>query len=365
MERNHTIDLIKFFAIFCVVFIHSYSFNATMLQNNYINLLISEFPRFVIPFFFSVSGFLFGIKIVNSQGQSKYFRKYIWILTKQFVTWYILYLIYDCIIRTAIAIHMHLNVFDEVVKVLKYVIYPSFIYYGIGLTSYHLWFLPALIWSVVILYISIRLKKTKFLLIFSLILNLIGLFGQGFSGLFSLGIETRDALFFGLFYTTLGYCFAIKYEWVKQKLQKVKTALLITLIILSSFLQMIEKAMDVKFLGGSNSSFQYYLSTIPLTICIILFFIKKENIGQGLFISKIGGRAISIYVLHMFFINFMFFTLEYLGLSIIRQYTIFHLTFSVIVILASYYLYVLLMIALKKVRGLLNKDNTRNYKEIA
>ncbi|WP_158290503.1 acyltransferase family protein [Halobacillus salinus] len=89
MERNYAIDYFKFWAIFFVVCIHTSPFsgvNILGVEGHYLNLLIKTFARFGVPFFFVVSGFLFGQKILTSNNTGDYFNKYflrsLWLVSK-------------------------------------------------------------------------------------------------------------------------------------------------------------------------------------------------------------------------------------------------------------------------------------------
>src|SRR5699024_11062175 len=81
-------------------------------------------------------------------------------------------------------------------------------YYGSGHNQYHLWFLLALIWSVAVLFIFAKARLVRVLFVLSLGLNIYGLAGQSYSFLADVPFDTRDALFFGLLYTSMGALFA-------------------------------------------------------------------------------------------------------------------------------------------------------------
>ncbi len=65
MPRNYAIDYMKFIAIYLVVCTHTIAFSGSAVTNQYMNTSLNNFPRFVIPFFFMVSGFLFGMKMLK------------------------------------------------------------------------------------------------------------------------------------------------------------------------------------------------------------------------------------------------------------------------------------------------------------
>jgi len=376
MERNYAIDYFKFFAIFFVVCIHTAPFNGTMvfgIDGNYINFLINTFARFGVPFFFIVSGFLFGQKLLTSKDKKVYFRKYFTKIIKLFICWYLFYAMYGLALSFIKSFIQGLDVKTEVFNYLHSFVgikdIISFILYGAGGTaSYHLWYLVALIWSILAVYIFIKLNQLKTLLYISLLLNMVGLFGQTYTGLFNLSIfniniPTRDFVFFGLFYTTLGCYFAFNYDWIKQKVNNIKSSILVLLFIIFSLTQIIERAIATIFWKEEIRAVDFYLSTIFLTTCLFLFVIKNGHIGKNSVISKVGKGAVGIYVSHTLFISVIDLLFVFLGFEI-REYFVFHLLFTPLVFVTAYLFYNVLQLAKQKIRLLLNHQKVVNEQSV-
>ncbi|WHZ00083.1 acyltransferase family protein [Peribacillus simplex] len=290
MERNNAIDFIKFFAIFSVVVIHVFP------RDSQIGLFILDnVSRFAVPFFFTASGYLFGRKMIHTRDSIDYFKRYIIKILKLYLCWLFFYMMYDVLILYKVAT-------DAPKEFKQYINHFSFldvIYYGTGTSGYQLWFLTALIWSVIFLFVFLKLKKVKLLLIISLILNLLGLFGQSYSMFYEFPLSTRDALFIGLFYSTLGFFFAYDKFFEKSKSITNKTYLLLIFIFFT--VQVAEGYLLEKVLSGSHG--EYFISTIFLTAFLFLFALNNKTLGMGLFITKVGGRALGIYIVHVVFIN--------------------------------------------------------------
>lgn len=207
----------------------------------------------------------------------------------------------------------YLSSFIGLEKILFFVIYGE----AASPASYHLWYLPALIWAIIAVYIFIKIQKLQFLLLFSFLLNVIGLFGQTYSGVFNLeilgySIKTRDALFFGLFYTTLGAYTAYHYTWIKQKVSQIKSSSLIFLFLIFSIISIIERIIANLYWSNEISAVDYYFSTIFVTSCLFLFVLKNGHIGEKSVLSNIGHNAVGIYVSHTFFIDITYFILDLL-----------------------------------------------------
>ena len=363
MERNYAIDYFKFWAIFFVVCIHTVPFSGTMvfgIGGGYINFLIDTFARFGVPFFFVVSGFLFGQKNLTSSNTKKYFKKYFIKIVKLFIYWYLFYVMYGFVLSIIKATVKGLSIKQEMTNYLSSFLGVKesilFIVYGGagGPASYHLWYLSALIWCILAVYIFIKINQLNVLLYISLLLNVIGLFGQTYSGIFNLeflnyNVPTRDAVFFGLFYTTLGCYIAYNYNWIKQKIDKLKSSMFFTLFFIFSLTQIGERAIASIFWGEEIRAGDFYLSTIFLTICLFLFVIKNGHIGKKSILSKIGENAVGIYVSHTFFIHLTYLTFGFVGIDI-RESFVFHLIFTPLIFVTAYLFYNLLQIIKLKVK---------------
>ncbi len=353
MERIQSIDSMKCIAIFIVVFFHTISFDGNVIEGS--NIWLYAFPRFVIPFFFIVSGFLFGKKIRSHIDQENYFKAYILRLIRFFVCWYLFYMIYDFLIRIITAYYLGHDVKTAMFTYLTTLPKINVLYYGMGNTSYHLWFLTALIWSIIILFLFIKFKKLHFLLFISFILNMFGLFGQTYSGIFHLPIETRDALFFGLFYVTLGCFIAFNFEMVKQKISAIKSTIFLFLIILSSIIQIIESLITVLLFDGTKGGIGYYLSTIPLTISLFLLLIKNRNIVGPTWMTSFSKHIFGIYVTHLLFISLFVLGLHFFNTEWLRQYFAFNLLLTLIIIVVSHIFYTILQKMKYKMNLLIKK----------
>ncbi|MFD1040632.1 acyltransferase [Virgibacillus byunsanensis] len=362
MERNTAIDVVKCFGVFLVVCLHTVTYSFNWQDSEHISFIISVFPRWVIPFFFIVSGYFFGQKIINRNNSKAYFKKYLFKLIGLFATWYLFYLIYDLFLQVVLAIHMGLDIKTELIQYVKGFVNIDALYYGEGMTSYHLWFLTALIWSICILYVSIRLNKLKMLLIVAGILNIIGLFGQTYSSIFYLPVQTRDALFFGMLYTTLGCYFAIHYDWIMQKVKKTKSSTFVYLFLLFSLIQLVEMAITVTVLDAVRSFGDYYLITAPLTISIFIITLKNTTILQSSVVSKVGKNAVGIYVSHLFIISVMTLFINFVGLDYLRSNILFNLIFVVVIFITSYYFFILFNTVLFRIKLIYIEQ--RNYKQM-
>ncbi|MCR8641076.1 acyltransferase [Paenibacillus sp. N1-5-1-14] len=335
--RNYAIDFIKFFAIFIVVSVHTgflKGFYVTELLD--LHFFINTFSRFTVPFFFVISGFLIGQKAHNDPSKA-YFKHYLWKTTKLFASWTLFFFLYDTVVRILFAVirgesqklYGYLDTFFSI----------NTLYYGPPATAHQLWYLTALIWSVILLFVFVKWKKLNLLLIASFVLNLIGIFGQSYSVLAKLPIETRDALFYGLFYLTLGYYMAVHYKSIQSKLMKLPAKIYLALFFFFSITQMMERAY-LLYQYGAGIGENYYFSTIPLIVSLILFVLASPALGKGTFVSKIGKTTVGIYVMHTFFISLVVNSLDLFGHKALLSNLMFQIVYTPSILIISYFSYI-------------------------
>lgn len=329
MERNYAIDFIKFFAIFSVVVIHVFP------RDSQIGLFILDnFSRFAVPFFFTASGYLFGKKMIHKRDSIDYFKRYIIRILKLYLCWLFFYMMYDILILYKAANDAQ----KEFTQYINHFSFLDLVYYGTGTSGYQLWFLTALIWSVIILFGFLKLKKASLLLTISLIFNLLGLFGQSYTVFFDFPISTRDALFIGLFYTTLGFFFADDKFFKKSRAVTDKTCLLLIFIFFT--IQVLEGYLLEKIVSGSHG--EYFISTIFLTAFLFLFALNNKTLGKDLFITKVGGRALGIYIVHVVFIDIFDLIISALRMDHLSDNLFLKLLETFLIITVSYISYDLL-----------------------
>lgn len=223
-------------------------------------------------------------------------------------------------------------------------------FYGTETNSFHLWFLIALVWSTLIVSFFVKINKLIPLLIVSFALNVMGLFGQSYHVFFDFPLHTRDALFFGLFYTALGCCFA------SGKLRLKRNPLLWSgLAILFSILQIAEGLSLIHLLDSHIDN--YYLSTIPLSISLIALALTSSGVAENNPLAKIGNKSVGIFVLHPLFISASLLFVSWLNVEAVRQTFIWNISFTPVILVVSYLSYEVLQ---KAKRRLFTRINARS-----
>ncbi|CDQ38353.1 MULTISPECIES: acyltransferase [Virgibacillus] len=348
MGRNYSIDYFKFYAIFAVVCIHTGTLSDTKLGNiagDDIDFVIDTLARFAVPFFFVVSGYLFISKLKSIQQQHDkpfvyqwaYFKKYTWKLVKLWLAWFFFYYLFSLGIKF-IDTPKTIPALQEMFwNYTKDVFTLDLFYYGAGFTQYHLWFLLALIWSVSLLFLFTKCRLLRILFLISLGLNLVGLFGQSYTSFFEVPINTRDTLFFALFYISLGGIFAQYVEKWKKLSDRIPVFIYVGLLLLFAITQVGEGFITLRLMDGEEGN--YYLSTIPFLVTLFLFILRYDQIGKGSLISKIGSNAVGIYVSHVFVMESVRMLMKSYGYQDMLETLEWNLLFTPLVFILAYLMY--------------------------
>lgn len=301
-NRYNLIDIIKAFAIFAVVCLHTNPFlkvDIMGLNGKYLTFIIDTLSRFAVPYFFIVSGFLFSKNLAKKGNE--YVINYIKKIAKLYFSWTFFYFIYFLSRSYLLSYYKQVSFRDNLIPEgsLETILEHLYkIFYG-GFAGYHLWYLISLLWSILILYVFIKIKKVNHLMIFSFVLNLIGLFGSSYSGILSLTINSRDALFFGLFYCTLGYFLALNENLIRERLSKVKISYIYISLFSILAALFVERGLLIKYFNGTVNNGDFYVNSIPITILLMILVIVKKNSKGMIYLAKIGRKSLGVYVIHL------------------------------------------------------------------
>lgn len=317
-----------------------------VIDGSNVDFIINTFARFAVPFFFVVSGYLFIQKMKSiaeneatqiTKKQWRYFKKYTLKLTKLWIAWFAFYFLFDLAVKwietekTSNALQAMIG--DYVGSVFTW----ETLYYGAGHSQYHLWFLLALIWSAITLFIFFKLKSLPALLILSLGLNLYGLFGQSYTAIFEVPFNTRDALFYGLFYTALGGMFSKYIKQLQNVAMQIPNKVYLQLLIGLFALQLIEGFITIRLLEGNEEN--YFFATIPLTVILFLTIMKNNQMGKNTIISKIGANAVGIYVSHVFIMKSVEILMQRLNLADVQETLLWNIAFTPMLFIIAYLFY--------------------------
>ncbi|WP_170937586.1 acyltransferase [Terribacillus saccharophilus] len=301
MTRNYSIDFFKCLAIFGVVCIHTHTFRDTAVpfgNGETWAFIIDTIARFSVPFFFAASGYLFAMKLQRTDDTFAYFKRYTGKLISLLAAWFAFYWVYDLIKMLSTSNGTMSEQKAELTAYFQDTFQWRTLLDGISYTQFQLWFMFALIFSIIIIYAAYRLRLMKLTLLVGLVLNLIGLLGQSYGALFHVTMEetTRNGIYFGLFYTALGACFGLYEKQIVHAAQAIRVRTIGTIVAVGFALQLMERS--ILYYGLDLPQGEYLISTIPLTIFLLLFTLKARNIGKHRYVSIIAKNVVGIYLIH-------------------------------------------------------------------
>ena len=293
--RYTGIETARFIAIMAVIAIHLYP------TSTFLGEIINQSSRFAVPFFFLVSGYFFTLKYRKGESNLDIqFLQFSIKISAIYLFWYFIYaywpvfapenwselkefgVIYSLQQETAVLISEFKN---------------HFFYYTLaGGRAYHLWFLPALLCGVGLLYIFLKINLFRVGLGLAFCLFVMALllepYKESWLGLpFNLG--GRNGPFFSSVFVFIGAFLSMsedkyaEYKWIPA------------LLISSLFLQ-ISEAMWIKYIYSIPVTEQnYVLSTLLFASLFSMYFIRNSNFGENLLIHRLGKYTLGIYVSHV------------------------------------------------------------------
>ncbi len=274
--RNVTLDLFKLISAYMVVFIH-YKFSGET------GTILTSVARCAVPLFFVCSGyFSYNNSLVKIK--NKALR-----LARMLVIAVAVYSAYNIIIAM---IHNGIDgVSDYFAQFLNIKTIVKLIFFNCTISSIHLWFLPALIYSYLVHYFVVKFKVSdKILLacaIFALALNLI--LGEG---LMIFGVDLGGYLFRN--FLLVGYpFFVIGLLLRKNESCFIKWSVLplILMIVLGSC-----EAVVSGLVFGDNDM---YLGTVFAVLGIVIIAIKYPCIKCNKLMFTLVECSTSIYLWHV------------------------------------------------------------------
>lgn len=297
-ERFHSIDSTRIVAMAFVVAIHTDPFRGLGGYGNLVNFVIDSVARFAVPFFFMTSGYLFARKTTDGNATS-YVGKQVTALSSLYVLGLLL----------ASPVFLAGALVDEgtgsggvvrtAVRELAGFVSPLELFYYGDSVSVILWFLPALIYSLLLIYGLDRLEVTRYLLPVSLGFHVVGLLASSYGMFLAVPIEHRDALFFGFFYTSLGYYVGDSdwrpdAEWSRRYLWA--TGFFAAFNLGERYVLGYVLSGETFAQGVYTAS--YTVGTALLSISLFLFLLSRPALGAGTPLPSWGGYAVGIYVVH-------------------------------------------------------------------
>ncbi|MGR5145727.1 acyltransferase family protein [Photobacterium alginatilyticum] len=291
MKRVYAFDSLKLLAILAIFIIHYSIFKAYGGEvENAIYLSLNIIARFAVPFFFAIAGYLYYFQ--RKTDINRYTWRYLAKLIRMYICWTMIYLLISgMIFRSWYPAEFTESLF-----------YTAF-YHG-TLGSEIMWFMPALTIAVLIQFIANKFNASTVLFVIASTLHLIGLSGQSYQPLLPFElfnsetnvffVNSRDPLFFGLFYVSLGHQLA-KMNAISF-FKKMPWPVYLLGGILFSGLSVAEGLWLIKGHGGIIAD--YYLMTLPVTLSFVGLALTFPRTDKPSLFAKAGEHSGEIYLNH-------------------------------------------------------------------
>ena len=329
------LNILKYISSILIIVLHLRPF---LNFSNELDLAFNNIlTRICVPIFFIITGYF----VAKKEKENKnYIKKYIKKTIPLYFAWSLLYIpvIIGTIIRYLPIINEYIskiNITLPLLIILSIILLPIIVLIALCYTGvyYHLWYFPAIIFSLIVLKKWKQKFNIKYLLIISFILLLFGA-TETYYGVLPLSIKrtlsyyynifftTRNFLFFGLFYVVLGYYVGTK--------EKAYSKYCFLKLIVSFFLLTFE-AILLHDTDRLNSNI--LLSCIPLTYYLFISAIYITNSVKLNF--QFGTYSKYYYLMHpmvIFVISLLYKNINYYPyLNILIVLLITHIT-SVLII---------------------------------
>lgn len=291
-DRIESLDTLKGLAILAVVVIHLRgAFIGTELAGTIGDYVLLNLTRFGVPVFFLTSGFLLKTKLDEHEPVS-YMRRYLYRLGYYYLIATVIYLTLQTALiilesMTGFTLPRDLGMSTEPLELLF-----NFFYTGYAVRM-SLWFFPALIISASLLYLADQKGMLHAMVGLSVLLHAVGILTNAY-GLLELPVPPRDALFFGLFYTAVGYKTAtIPSERFEQYWKP-----LLGLVGVGIIGSLVERWFLTPVIDAQFFWYDYSVMTIPFAVGLFLFALSRPHIGKGSRLNTYGKYTLWGYVLH-------------------------------------------------------------------
>lgn len=287
------IDIMKLVCSILVIAVHTNPLRPQFPFGNFI--LINVFGRIIVPFFFISTSFFFAQQLYK-KGDG-YFKPYIMKLIKMYLIWFIIYIPFG-LYRLPEMIQMEITPLIWVG-----VIVEGLLFHG---SYFHLWYIAALIVGITLVYFLQKKISFKWIFVISSILFLFGLsetyidvvkhipiFNSITDFYFQWFITTRNGVFFGMMFISLGF------ELAKEKpMIKIKRPGMLSIIFFA--LLLIEAVLLREFSEPLN--YNMLLMQIPFTVCFFEY-LKTIQFKQYKVPKSFSEYNTKFYLTHAMFLE--------------------------------------------------------------
>ena len=297
--RISSIDSLRVFAVGSVISIHTKPFMADLFREPAYRLpeyLFNQPTRVAVPFFFVVTGFFLAKSTAELRGRNRWLR--VWSYSQRplllLVAWSILY----ALIPSDWPSLRQIGYQELASSRLRHLVdSPLTLLFEGG--KVHLWFLPSLVFGVVLLTLCTQGGRTLPAIALSALLFLLGLAGGSYAvtplGL-HLPFSTRDGPFLSMACLVAGYL-------LHAQSPPISTRLALWLIGLGLLLQVGESWVLWRYFAVPWLQHDYLLGTVIAAMGVFLLALANPDLGRNFHLPALGQYTLGVYLCHYLFVD--------------------------------------------------------------
>lgn len=299
-QKNfHAVDLVRFICAILVLIVHTSPFLPFSKLGNFV--AINIFGRIAVPFFFITTGYF--VHRNTMQRGDIYFKRYIIALLKLYMFWSMIYIPFG------------IQWVSQNIQ-LPWFLYPialivALVYIG---TYFHLWYIPALIFALVLVQWYTKRFSYRPLLIIAFILLCLGTL-ETYYGVVSnkilvhiidnymkVFVTTRNGLFYGLFYVACGYYLVHDTRISRIKHQGILAFVFFGLTVVEAF----------RLINTNSLNFNFLIMVAPFTVSFFQW-LRSIDLTWNLNYAKLREYSNLYYFTHAMFLVLIPLILSYFG----------------------------------------------------
>jgi surface polysaccharide O-acyltransferase-like enzyme len=299
LARTQSVELFRMIAVFAVIVIHAapFEYSSSPIGNKLdLATIINQLARFAVPFFFTISGYFWGVKVARYGSLLKPTISAIKRILLLFFVWSLIYLFpWNLSESMVLGINGLIKIiYWNMVAATKNI--PKMLIRG---TESHLWYLSALVCNMAISALFIQMRCVSLLVFLALLLYIAGITGKAYSET-PLGFHSEFTFYFESFYSLIFFVTGFFFQRVKYKPNWLMTG--VKLLILGVVIHFSELYM-LNWIWGVSMHQSFVFGTYLFGVGTALIALSDFNLPILSRAASVGPLVLGIYTSHFIFIE--------------------------------------------------------------